>query len=154
MSSTIKFVFVAVIAALIGGTGTFFVLGMDKNQVENTILMANESKFVGAGEYNCKKSGGTFNDENCTCPIAEEIGQTQETIYDKKTGYCQTDVGGPGGDAFAASVGLPYGNYQFIMNIIVNTCEKSGGSMSGAACICPEKKNYDKSSGLCKYTQQ
>lgn len=98
-------------------------------------------------EYNCKLSGGEFKDGACVCPI--ESFQTQEEMYDPSSGFCQTVFGGPGGDAFFAVSGLPHGELSFWNDIIVNLCEQSGGSMSGAACICPTGKAHSKTMGQC-----
>lgn len=108
---------------------------------------AGTSLITGPIEYNCKLSGGTFKDGKCTCSIEEM--QTQEEMYDKKTGFCQSTIGGPAGNAFQASVGLPYGDFGYYQNIILNLCESSGGTM-GAACSCPSGKAYNKSTGQCK----
>lgn len=153
MSQTSKMILVAVVAALIGGSGIYL---WQANQspisppVTTQEQKINEPEVTGVVKYNCEKSGGSFTNKNCVCPIEAELGQTQEMMYDKNTGYCQTTAGGPGGDAFAASIGLPYGAYGYFMNIIVNSCEKSGGGMSGAACICSKNTTYDKSTGYCK----
>lgn len=72
-------------------------------------------------------------------------------MYDKNTGYCQTTYGGPGGDAFFASIGLPYADYGYWTGIIMNLCTDSGGTISGVACICPTDKNYNKMNGKCEY---
>lgn len=107
-----------------------------------------KTTLSGPVEYNCELSGGTFEGDACVCPI--EIEQTQDMMYDEMTGFCQTTFGGPGGDAFAVSAGLPHGHYAFWNDIIVNLCEESGGSMSGAACICPEGDTYNKATGRCE----
>ena len=105
------------------------------------------NKFVGAVKYNCEKSGGTFDTDMCSCPL--EGDQTQEEMYDITTGYCQTTHGGPGGDAFYASVGLPYGYYSFWRDIVFAQCEATGGVVSGSVCICPEHTVYNTSNGQC-----
>lgn len=104
--------------------------------------------LVGPIKYNCELSDGTFKNGKCTCHI--ESFQTQEEMYDKDTGFCQTTFGGPGGNAFAASIGLPYGEYQYWNSIMSGLCDRSGGNMSGAACICSPGKDYDKTTGQCK----
>lgn len=104
------------------------------------------SSATGAIEYNCKLSGGTFKKGNCSCP---EEQQLNIDMYDENTGFCQSAIGGPAGDAFNASIGLPYDSYSYYLDIIVNLCEGSGGSLSGAACICPSGETYDKSTGQC-----
>ncbi len=112
--------------------------------------LAIDTNFSGAGKLNCEKSGGSFIDNNCVCSIEEEIGQTQELMYDKKTGYCQSTQGGPAGDAYFAQAGLPYGEYAFYNGIIQNLCLNSGGEISGSACICSAKTTYNKSTGYCE----
>ena len=99
-------------------------------------------------KYNCELSGGTYTNGACVCPL--ESIQTQEDMYDTTTGFCQTTFGGPGGAAFAASIGLPHGSYSFYNEIIMNLCTKSGGNISGAACICPTNKNYSEKTGQCE----
>lgn len=105
---------------------------------------------TGPVKYNCELSNGTFKNGTCICPIEQELGETQASMYDKTNGFCQTTFGGPGGDAFAASVGQPYGGYQYWNSIIFGLCKKSGGSISDAVCICPAGENYDKNTGECK----
>ena len=90
-------------------------------------------------KYNCELSGGTFEQNSCICPIEEQLGQTQEMMYGESTGFCQTTFGGAGGDAFYAGSGLPWGRYEHYHDIINYWCEESGGSKSGATCICPEE---------------
>jgi hypothetical protein len=146
MKKTIVFIIVAVI--IIGGG--FWWWQTSSNMPENsnqTPVSANQWEEL--LEYNCELSGGSFSDHSCKCPIEEEIGQTQEMMYDKSTGYCQTTHGGPGGDAFAASVGLPYGDYAFYNNIVQNNCKETGGKFL-YVCNCPNGKSYDKSTGYCK----
>ena len=103
---------------------------------------------TGPMKYNCELSGGTFHNDSCACPL--EVGQTQAQMYDAQTGFCQSTAGGPAGDAFQASIGLPYGDYGYYQNISISQCESSGGSMSGAACMCPAGKAYNQSTGQCK----
>jgi hypothetical protein len=110
--------------------------------------MVEKKQLTGPIQYNCELSAGSFKNGACECPIGE--GQTQDMMYDKNTGFCQSDIGGPSGDAFPASIGLPYGDYGFYQDIIFNLCENSGGSLSGAACICDTGNNYDKATGQCK----
>lgn len=153
-------IIVAVVAALIGSVGTYLWQANQSpiatpvdtqeelNEPEITTESTSTNEFAGIVKYNCEKSGGSFNNNSCTCPL--ELNQTQEIMYDKSTGYCQSSIGGAAGDSFAASIGLPYGDYAFFMDIIVNSCEESGGSMSGAACICSKNMNYDKATGYCK----
>lgn len=103
---------------------------------------------TGPIKYNCELSGGSFKNGSCTCTI--EADQTQESMYDKDTGFCQSTIGGPAGDAFNASVGLPYGEYAYWTQIVTDLCTNSGGNISGAACICPLSKTYSKVSGRCQ----
>lgn len=105
---------------------------------------------TGPARYNCELSGGSFESEKCVCPIEEELGQTQELMYDKSTGYCQTTFGGPGGDAFFSSIGAPYREYSFWRDVIVHYCETTGGTVSGLSCACPSDKNYNKLNGKCE----
>jgi hypothetical protein len=106
------------------------------------------SLATGAVEYNCELSSGTFSNGSCSCSIEE--GQTQAEMYDKNTGFCQSTHGGPTGDAFQASKGLPYGEYGYYQNIIFELCTGSGGSLSGAACMCPSGTEYSKTTGKCE----
>lgn len=114
--------------------------------VDSEAVSVTELSEQGAVRYNCELSGGTFENGSCVCSISE--GQTQEDMYDKTTGFCQSDIGGSAGDAFFASVGLPYGDYGFWYSIILGLCEQSGGYVSGAACVCPSGL-YNETSGLC-----
>lgn len=104
--------------------------------------------LTGPVQYNCELSGGTFKDDRCTCSI--EDFQTQEMMYDKNTGFCQSTIGGPAGNAFNASIGLPYGDYSYWTGIVLGICTDSGGSISGGACICPSGMSYSKTSGKCE----
>lgn len=113
-------------------------------------LSKNTKLAFGAAQYNCELSDGIFTGQRCQCPIEEELGQTQKSMYDQETGFCQTTFGGPGGDAFMASVGLPFGDYQFLMDALVQECTNSGGTMSGASCQCPEGTGYDQETLNCK----
>lgn len=136
-----------IIGGLVGASIVFSVWALASRQQNKTLS--------GPIEYNCELSGGRFENENCTCSL--ELNQTQDEMYDQETGFCQTTFGGPGGDAFEASIGLPYGSYGFWTSIVVDLCEQSGGSMSGAACICPSEPSvagtpaytYSKETGLC-----
>lgn len=117
----------------------------------NEKLMEAEIKSsipLGAIKYNCELSLGTFKDGRCECIL--EMAQTQEEMYDEQTGYCQSTQGGPAGDAFNASIGLPFADYSFWSGIVLGLCEESGGSISGVSCICPSGKTYDETSGMCK----
>ena len=109
------------------------------------------SQDTGAIRYNCELSAGTFEDEICSCPL--EMPQTQDEMYDKTTGFCQSTIGGPAGAAFPASIGLPYGDYGYWNSIIQNLCVQSGGTLDtnpAASCICPSTTTYDKTTGQCQ----
>ncbi|MFA6132350.1 MAG: hypothetical protein WC702_04830 [Patescibacteria group bacterium] len=130
-----------IIIGVIIGVGALFFFGPTTQQEEQTQL-------TGPISYNCELSGGAFTNGECVCPIASF--QTQDEMYDKETGFCQSDVGGPAGDAFNASIGLPWGEYSYWNQIIVKLCEESDGEISGIACICPLEKTYDKTTGQCR----
>lgn len=103
-------------------------------------------------QYNCELSGGVFDKGECACPL--ESFQTHDEMYDETTGFCQSSMGGPAGDAFYASVGLPHGEYFHWNGIITSLCEESGGTVSGAACKCPKGTTYDQTSGICSAVVQ
>ncbi len=165
MSQTSKIILTTIISALLAG-GSVYLWQNDKNNTEslpapNQKEKLNEpkttAKDVMSNEWeelikrNCEFSDGSFSNGSCKCPIEESLGQTQELMYDKNTGYCQTTHGGPGGDAFAASVGLPWGDFSFWIKIVGNNCTETGGLWgSTARCTCPDKMTYDKSTGYCK----
>ena len=113
-----------------------------------TDLDKNKSDLLGAAQYNCELSGGSFANETCVCPNTDFY--TGEYLFDDKTGYCLSEIGGPVGDAFFASIGLPYGYYSYWNNIIFSLCEQSGGSVSGASCQCPDGMIYSKETGTCE----
>lgn len=163
MSQTSKMVLVAVIAALIGGGGVYFwetdesqespsvsVQEQELNEPETVTEFTPSNEWNELIRYNCELSGGSFSDNSCVCPIEEEIGQTQEEMYDKSTGYCQSSMGGPGGDAFAASVGLPWDKYSFWTDIVGNNCTETDGEWLNALCTCSDGKTYDESTGYCE----
>ncbi len=133
-----KKILILLIGAAIGAAIVYYGL-MPKTSTETSLA-------TGAIEYNCKLSSGTFKDGDCACP---EEQQLNVDMYDEATGFCQSAHGGPAGDAFNASIGLPYGAYGYYQNIILDLCEGSGGSLSGAACICPAGEAYEKSTGQC-----
>src|SRR3989338_314563 len=85
-----------------------------------------EVSIIGPIQYTCELSDGVFENGLCTCPIEEQLAQTQKMMYDESTGFCQTTFGGPGGDAFNAGVGLPWGSYRYYDDIINYWCEESG----------------------------
>ncbi|MFH1252755.1 MAG: hypothetical protein V1664_00255 [Candidatus Uhrbacteria bacterium] len=121
-----------------------------KLQAFEILSNENQSELLGPISYNCKLSGGEFVDSVCVCPIEEQLGQTQEMMYDKNSGFCQTTHGGSGGDAFAAGSGLPWGHYGYYNDIVDYWCDESGGSKSGAACLCTSGENYNKTTGRCE----
>jgi hypothetical protein len=132
--------FTLLVGAAIGGAIVYYGV-MPGTMIETSLA-------TGAIAYNCELSGGTFRNDSCSCPL--ESGQTQAEMYDENTGFCQSAMGGPAGDAFNASIGLPYGDYGYYQNIIIDLCESSGGSLSGAACICPAGTDYSKTTGKCE----
>lgn len=143
-----KSVLLFLLGALVGGLAVSFVA---VSRVEVVPVspepVATTTDAPGAVRYNCELSGGIVENGSCVCPL--ELNQTQEMMYDASKGFCQTTFGGPGGDAFRASVGLPRGHYGFWNDIVFGLCEESGGSVSGAACICREGDLYDPARGRC-----
>ena len=133
-----------VLVGFIAGAAAVTLFGFQAQEEELADVLV-----PGPIQYNCELSGGTFESGACTCPIEEEIGQTQEMMYDTSKGFCQTTFGGPGGDAFWASMGLPWAHYEYYHDIINYWCEESGGWKSGAACIC-ESGEYNKTTGRCE----
>lgn len=157
MSHTNKLIIVAIVSALAGAVaGGAYIFQINKSPEPSPTTLSESKITTGNSEWeelikhNCELSGGSFANNVCTCVIEEENGQTQEMMYDKSTGYCQSTHGGPAGDAFNASIGLPYGGYSHWSQIVLGICADSGGSVSGAACICPEDKAYSKVSGKCE----
>lgn len=161
MSQASKMILVAVIAALISGGGIYLwqtkesselpsISSQDQelNESETTTKSTAKNEFAGVAKYNCEKSGGKFLDNNCKCNWDETADQSINN-YDKSTGYCQSDIGGPAGDAFAASIGLPYGDYSFYNSIVMNNCTETGGEFL-YSCDCPNQKIYDELTGYCK----
>lgn len=122
---------------IVGGGIVFFAMP----PIQNSLLS-------GPVKYNCELSDGDFIDGECQCQL--ENGQTQEEMYDSSTGFCQSSVGGPAGEAFNRSIGLPGGYYSFWNNIVFGACTQSGGYISGAACICPTALEYNKDNGKCE----
>lgn len=110
---TYKTILAIIITTIIVGGGMYFWQGktpanpptiinttqteeQDKEQITQTTQGKDEwNKIV---QYNCTQSGGLFKDGECECPLEEGLGQTQEIMYDKSTGHCQTTAGGPGGE--------------------------------------------------------
>ncbi len=166
MPNTHKLILITIISALAGVTaGGFSVLQISKNLRSSSITdqkqISNQPKAVVENastneweeliKHNCELSGGSFANGKCTCDVEENLGQTQEMMYDKNTGYCQSTHGGPAGDAFNASIGLPYGEYSYWLQVVMNACTDSGGDATIAArCICPEDKTYSKINGKCE----
>ena len=120
------------------------VIAVLQSQLTESVSMAQRGS--GAVEYNCALSGGTVEEGVCVCPIGDF--QTQDQMYDQTTGFCQSDIGGPASNAFSASVGLPWGAYDFWYSIINDLCEHSGGFVSDSHCTCPSGV-YDYTSGTC-----
>lgn len=143
--------FLLVLLGVVIGAGIVGVFGW--SQYEEEIFLpqqeGNAAVALGAIGYNCALSGGTMKDGACSCPL-DLPDQTQEQMYDAATGFCQSTMGGPAGNAFFASVGLPYGEYDFYRQIVMNACTESGGSMSGAACRCPSGNAYNTTTGQCQ----
>lgn len=154
VSITNKLIIVAILSALAGAiVGGVCIFQIDRSTSTNISVPATiteSSEWKNLIKHNCELSGGSFVNEKCKCDIEADLGQTQEMMYDKNTGYCQSTNGGPAGDAFNASIGLPYGDYGYWTSIVMNLCTDSGGTISGAACICPTDKNYSKTSGKCE----
>lgn len=157
MSNINKLVIVAIISAVAGAiTGGTYIFQINKSitplstNINESKTRAENFEWKNLIKHNCELSGGSFVDEKCKCDIETDLGQTQEVMYDKNTGYCQSTNGGPAGDAFNASIGLPYGDYRYWTQIIMGLCTDSGGTISGAACICPTNKHYSKISGKCE----
>jgi len=127
---------------IILGAGLMYVgLQQEKSRDSSTAL-------EGPVKYNCELSDGTFKDGKCVCQI--ESFQNQEEMYDKNTGFCESTHGGPAGNAWNASVGLPYGQFDHWFSIIGGQCKNSGGDFINARCECSSGKNYDKTTGQCK----
>lgn len=94
-------------------------------------------------EYNCKQSGGSYSNSGCSCSDSE---------YEKSTGYCITEIGGPGGELQKEAAKLQ--ELGMLKNTIVTyNCEQSGGTFNNDACSCPteqgEKLEYDSGTGYC-----
>lgn len=145
MSQTIKMVFIAIVAVLLGGISVY----VWQNSVLQGVDESNNLSVLeeGAAKYNCELSDGSFKDGKCECLL--EVGQTQESMYDKTTGFCQSSIGSPAGDAFAASAGLPFGDYSFYNDVVQNNCTETGGEFL-FFCTCAEGALYDKKTGYCK----
>ncbi|HCA67554.1 MAG TPA: hypothetical protein DEP11_04900 [Candidatus Jacksonbacteria bacterium] len=101
-TQTYKIILAVIITAIIAGGGVYFWQGMATTKTQNTEPVIKttieENEWNKIAQYNCAQSGGLFKDDKCECPLEEGLGQTQEMMYDKSTGYCQTTAGGPGGE--------------------------------------------------------
>jgi len=161
MSQASKVILVAVVAALIGGGGVYVwqtnespeplsvpIQEQGLNEPKNATVFTSSNEWSELIRYNCELSGGSFNNNVCECPLEE--GQTQEEMYNTSTGYCQSSMGGPAGDAFAASVGLPRGDFAFWTQIIGNNCTETGGNWLNARCTCGDGLTYIEDTGYCK----
>ncbi len=161
MSQTSKLILIAIVATLLGGVGVYLwqnnvtqespsvsVQEEELNEPEIITKIETSDEWNELIAYNCELSGGTFSNNSCSCPLEGE--QTQEEMYDKSTGYCQSSMGGPAGDAYAVSVGLPWGNYSFWTEIVENNCTETGGDWLNARCTCGEGSTYSKSTGKCE----
>ncbi|MBT4856866.1 hypothetical protein HON52_01630 [Candidatus Uhrbacteria bacterium] len=108
-------------------------------------IQVNTPFIVGPIQFTCEYSGGVFKGDVCVCPIEEQLGQTQEMMYDESTGYCQTTYGGPGGDASNVLLG-----FEYFFSIVEYNCNESGGiSHTYSRCQCPDGSEYDKDTGYC-----
>ncbi len=125
---------------------------MDTTNSEDVLVdsQLNQEDWSSIVAYNCELSDGEFTNNTCSCPYEAELGQNSKTKYDLSTGFCSSDIGGPAGDAFNASIGLPYGSYDFWTDIVGSACTESGGDWMTARCTCPSGTSYDKSTGVCK----
>ena len=132
----------SLIGILIGAGITYTVMNTDSPSEQATL----GSSLI---QRNCELSDGKFINNRCECPFDEENNQTADQMYNKSSGYCISDIGDPAGDAFYASAGLPYGPNEFWRPIMATLCSDSGGYNSGHACLCPDDKSLDKSSGRC-----
>ena len=161
MTQTSKLILVAVVAALLGGGGVWLwqnsgrraapsvsIREQGLNGLEPLTITDTSDKWISLVRYNCTLSGGTFSDGACVCPL--ESGQTREEMYDESTGYCRSSMGGEGGDAFATTQGLPWGDYAFWTEIVGNNCMEKGGDWELARCTCANGLTYDTSTGYCK----
>ena len=137
------------VGVLLGAVVLYLYATKDSN-FELDLPLIVEEDYSAIVQYNCEFSAGEFVDGACVCPIEEELGQTQEMMYNTNSGYCQTTYGGPGGRAFAASAGYPHGQFEFYSSIVINNCHSSGGSFLPNKCTCPEDTVYSKSTGFCE----
>lgn len=112
-SQTYKIILAIIITAIIVGGGVYIWQGktpanlpvtVNTTQTETqntepaTQTTQEKNGWEKIAQYNCNQSGGLLKDDKCECPLEEGLGQTQEMMYDKSTGYCQTTAGGPGGE--------------------------------------------------------
>ncbi len=112
-TQTYKTILAVIATAIVVGGGVYFWQGQApanpptvasttqteaQNTEPTTQTTIKENEYNKIAQYNCVQSGGLFKDDKCECPLEEGLGQTQEMMYDKSTGYCQTTAGGPGGE--------------------------------------------------------
>jgi hypothetical protein len=107
------------------------------------------SASVSAISYNCELSGGEFTNGQCLCPTEDTPTQTEQSMYDPATGFCQSTMGGAASDAFNASLGLPYGTYDYYFSIVEYHCAESGGNFLNARCDCGNQ-TYNDTTGQCQ----
>ena len=149
MSQASKILAVTFLAVLLGSGGIY--LWQMNTLPESLIVSAQEEKQTGPIQHNCELSGGSFSNGNCTCQLEGE--QTQAQMYNQSTGYWQSTMGGPAGDAFPASVGLPWGEYSFWTDVVGHNCAATGGEWLNAQCTCSGELTYNTSNGFCQWNQ-
>ena len=165
MSQKMQFIISVVVTAVIVGSSVYLwqvskspaptlpadtITNQKQTNQKKSASTAQSNEWEGLIKYNCEFSGGSFTNGTCKCLLEKDISQTQEDMYDKNTGYCQTTHGGPGGDAFASSVGLPWGDFSFWNHIVENNCTDTGGNWGTARCNCTDEKIYNKFNGYCE----
>lgn len=144
-----KGIIILLVGILLGAAVLYLYATKDSGYALDLPIIADED-FSAIVQYNCEFSNGEFVNGACVCPAEEELGQTSDMMYDPNTGYCQTTVGGPAGDAFAASAGLPHGQFDYFNSIVINNCHSSGGSYLPNGCSCPEGDDYNQQTGFCE----
>ncbi|MFA6072329.1 MAG: hypothetical protein WC810_27520, partial [Janthinobacterium sp.] len=97
-----------IIIGLIIGAGLVWGIMFDQRKSEN------KESLNGPISYNCELSGGKFLNGACVCA---NVSPQLPIAYDQATGFCQSDAGGPAGNAFYSSIGLPYGDYDYFNSI-------------------------------------
>ncbi len=97
MSQILKIFITVIITAIVAGGGVYIWQDNSPTQTEIKNQKQIKDRQSQVVQYNCEQSSGTFINDTCVCPIEADFGQTQEMMYDQKTGYCQTTHGGPGG---------------------------------------------------------